>query len=276
MSTAGGLDQAPRNAREIGANAFALFTKNQRQWRVPPLSAEEAAAFKEALGEAGIEPSMVLPHDSYLINLAQTDPEKRRRTVDAFIVELQRARDLGLDRVNFHPGSHVNRIDPEGALDLIAEAMGEAADAVKGVRLVVELTAGQGTALGANFEEIRGLLDRFGRPERAGVCIDTCHIFGAGYDLRTEAAYRETLDRFAGVVGFENLYGVHLNDSKRELGSRKDRHAPLGEGLIGEEAFRLIMQDERFDGMPLVLETPEPERWAAEIAWLRSCVPGGQ
>lgn len=269
VSIAGSLAEAPRRARDIGADAMALFSKNQRQWKVPPLDPAETEAFQAALGEASLKPENVLTHDSYLINLAQTDPGKRRRALDAFIQELERVKVLGLDRLNFHPGSHVNRIDPAGALELIAEAMREAAQAVEGVRLVVETTAGQGTALGADFREIRTLLDLCGMSDRTGVCIDTCHIFAAGYDLVTRDAWERTMADFGDAVGFENLWGMHLNDSLRECGSRVDRHASLGKGAVGPEAFRWIMEDDRFDDIPLILETPDPEIWADEIALLR-------
>ncbi|MGC9312943.1 MAG: deoxyribonuclease IV [Sediminispirochaetaceae bacterium] len=270
VSAAGGVENAPQNAARIGANAFALFTKNQRQWNAKPLSGDSIEAFKRNLQAAGIDPSHVLPHDSYLINLGNPDREKREKSLQAFIDETRRAEQLGLQLLNFHPGSHLGRISEEDCLSLIAEGMNTALTETDSVRLVIETTSGQGSNLGYRFEHLADLIERSKDPERVGVCIDTCHIFAAGYDIRSEKAYTTTMDEFERIVGFDKLMGVHLNDAKSELGSRVDRHNILREGNIGETGFRLLMQDPRFDDIPIVLETPDPDRWPEEIEWLRS------
>lgn len=270
VSAAGGVENAPQNAARIGANAFALFTKNQRQWNAKPLTAESIEAFKRNLQATGIDPRHVLPHDSYLINLGNPDIEKREKSLKAFINEARRAEQLGLQLLNFHPGSHLGRISEDECLSLIADGMNAAMAETDSVKLVIETTAGQGSNLGYCFEHLADLIERSEAPERVGVCIDTCHIFASGYDIRSGAAYRATMDEFERIVGFEKLMGVHLNDAKSELGSRVDRHNSLREGNIGETGFRLIMQDPRFDDIPIVLETPDPDRWPEEIEWLRS------
>jgi deoxyribonuclease-4 len=276
VSAAGGVQNAPLNARKIGANAFALFTKNQRQWKTKPLGEEEIRQFKANLAEAGINREHVLPHDSYLINLGSPEKQKRERAVAAFIVEAQRAEQLDIPLLNFHPGSHLQKISEEECLQLIAEGMNAALAETDFIRLVVENTAGQGSAVGYSFEHLARLIELSDRPERVGVCIDTCHAFAAGYDMRNEEAYTRTTGEFARIVGFDKLMGVHLNDAKSEFASRVDRHRPLGEGHLGREAFRLMMRDERFDDIPLILETPEPERWPQEIELLRGMQAAGE
>ncbi|MDY7027636.1 MAG: deoxyribonuclease IV [Spirochaetota bacterium] len=270
VSTAGGVENAPLNAARIGANAFALFTKNQRQWNAKPLNGDSIEAFKRNLQAAGIDPRHVLPHDSYLINLGNPDREKREKSLQAFIDEARRAEQLGLQLLNFHPGSHLGRISEEDCLSLIADGMNTALAETDSVKLVIETTSGQGSNLGYRFEHLADLIERSKDPARVGVCIDTCHIFAAGYDIRTGAAYRTTMDEFERIIGFDKLMGVHLNDAKSELGSRVDRHNSLREGNIGETGFQLLMQDPRFDDIPIVLETPDPDRWPEEIEWLRS------
>ncbi len=269
VSAAGGVENAPLNAARIGATAFALFTKNQRQWNAKPLTGDSIEAFKRNLQESGIESRHVLPHDSYLINLGNPDREKREKSLKAFIDEAQRAEQLGLQLLNFHPGSHLGRISEEECLALIAKGMNAALAETDSVTLVIETTAGQGSNLGYRFEHLADLIERSKDPERVGVCIDTCHIFAAGYDIRSGGAYGSTMDEFGRIIGFEKLMGVHLNDAKSELGSKLDRHNSLREGNIGAEGFRLLMQDTRFDGIPIVLETPDPDRWPEEIEWLR-------
>ncbi len=272
VSASGGVFNAPLNAEAIGAKAFALFTKNQRQWRAKPLDDETIETFKANLEKSGIDPRHVLPHDSYLINLGHPEKEKWQKSLDAFIDEVRRCAQLGLDKLNFHPGSHLGKIDETTCLDRIAEAMNIALEETEGVTLVIENTAGQGSNLGYRFEHLGHLIERAKDRSRVGVCLDTCHTFTAGYDLRTREAYDETMKRFDEVVGFEYLKGMHLNDSKPPLGSRVDRHHSLGCGEIGWDAFGFIMNDSRMDDIPLVLETIDESVWAQEIRALYDLV----
>jgi len=287
VSASGGVDNAPLNAMAIGAKAFAVFTKNQRQWVSKPLEEKTIEAFRKNLETAGILPKYVLPHDSYLINLGHPEAEKLEKSRAAFIDELERCNQLGLDKLNFHPGSHLVKIpkkDPEyhekrmeaelHCLDVIAESMNLAIEATKGseVKLVIENTAGQGTNLGYKFEHLAHLIEKVEDKRRVGVCLDTCHTFTAGYDLRTREAYDETMDSFERIVGFEYLMGMHINDSKPKLGSRVDRHASLGQGEIGWDAFYFIMNDPRMDDIPLILETIDESLWPEEIEALYALV----
>lgn len=268
VSASGGVENAPANATQIGATAFALFTKNQRQWRAAPLSATSIEAFRRELEQAGINPSHVLPHDSYLINLGHPEEEGLARSREAFIDEMQRCEQLGLDRLNFHPGSHLKKISAEECLDRVAESINEALRVTHGVTAVIENTAGQGSNVGFAFWQLKRIIDGVEDKSRVGVCLDTCHSFAAGYDLSSELACERTFEEFDREVGFNFLRGVHLNDALRPLGSRIDRHAPLGEGQIGWSCFRFIARDGRFDDLPLILETPDESRWAEEIAIL--------
>nr|WP_288661895.1 deoxyribonuclease IV [uncultured Alistipes sp.] len=270
VSASGGTDNAPANAHAIGATAFALFTKNQRQWVAKPLTAGEIDAFRKACDTYGYRPEQILPHDSYLINLGHPEKEALEKSRAAFLDEMQRCELLGLDRLNFHPGSHLQKITEEESLDRIAESINIALDKTRGVTAVIENTAGQGSNLGFRFEHLRYLIDRVEDKSRVGVCIDTCHAFAAGYDLRTAEACDATFAELERVVGFNYLKGMHLNDAMKILGSRVDRHMPLGEGMIGMECFRYIARDERFDGIPLILETPDETRWSEEIARLKA------
>lgn len=270
VSASGGVENAPRNASAIGATAFALFTKNQRQWRSAPLSAASIEAFRRELAAAAIDPRHVLPHDSYLINLGHPEEEGLERSREAFLDEMQRCEQLGLDRLNFHPGSHLKKISVEECLDRVAESINIALRATKGVTAVIENTAGQGSNVGFAFWQLRRIIDGVEDRSRVGVCLDTCHSFAAGYDLSSELACERTFEEFDREVGFEYLRGVHLNDALRPLGSRIDRHTPLGEGQIGWDCFRFIARDSRFDDLPLILETPDESRWAEEIATLKS------
>jgi len=287
VSASGGVDNAPLNAMAIGAKAFALFTKNQRQWLAKPLETKTIDAFHKNLELSGILPKHVLPHDSYLINLGHPEVEKLEKSREAFIDELERCRILGLDRLNFHPGSHLVKIpkkDPEymdklmaaeiGCLDVIAESLNRAIDATKdsNVKLVIENTAGQGSNLGYKFEHLGHIIDKIEDKSRVGICLDTCHTFTGGYDLRTREAYDETMDAFGRIVGFEYLMGMHINDSKPPLGSRVDRHQSLGQGEIGWDAFKFIMNDPHMDDIPLVLETIDETIWAEEIKALYALV----
>ena len=270
VSASGGADNAPANAHAIGATAFALFTKNQRQWVAKPLTAGEIDAFRKACDTYGYRPEQILPHDSYLINLGHPEKEALEKSRAAFLDEMQRCELLGLDRLNFHPGSHLQKITEEESLDRIAESINIALGKTRGVTAVIENTAGQGSNLGFRFEHLRYLIDRVEDKSRVGVCIDTCHAFAAGYDLRTAEACDATFAELDRVVGFGYLKGMHLNDAMKILGSRVDRHMPLGEGMIGMECFRYIARDERFDGIPLILETPDETRWSEEIARLKA------
>ena len=269
VSASGGVENAVKNAKDIGATAFALFTKNQRQWIAHALTPQQIATFKAAMAEAGFSASQILPHDSYLINLGHPDEDGLQKSRDSFFEEMQRCELLGLDRLNFHPGSHLKRISEEGSLQRIAESINMALERTKGVTAVLENTAGQGSNLGYKFEHLAYIIDRVEDKSRVGVCLDTCHSFAAGYDLRTKEACDATFAEFDRIIGFKYLRGMHLNDAMRPLGSRIDRHSPMGDGEIGIECFKYIASDPRFDNIPLILETPDEERWAQEIAQLK-------
>ena len=268
VSASGGVENAPLNAHSIGAKAFALFTKNQRQWVSAPLSAKSIETFISRCQEYGFSAKHILPHDSYLINLGNPDEEALQKSRAAFIDEMQRCELLGLTMLNFHPGSHLNKISVEQCLDEIAANINLALSRTKGVTAVIENTAGQGSNVGNRLEELRYIIDRVEDKSRVGVCIDTCHIYSAGYDIVNE--YDAVFEEFGRVVGFEYLKGIHLNDTKKPLGSRVDRHESIGLGLLGLDFFKRFMKDTRFDNMPIVLETPDESRWADEISLLRS------
>lgn len=270
VSASGGVSNAVANALEIGANAFALFTRNQRQWYPKPLEEEEIENFRSAVKEAGIEPKHILPHASYLINLGNPDPTNLKKSRDAFLDEMQRCEQLGLTLLNFHPGSHLKKMSEEDCLAQIAEEINIALQKTKGVTAVLENTAGQGTNLGYRFEHLKEIMDQIEDKSRVGICIDTAHTLAAGYDIRTEEGYRETMYQIDKIIGLEYLRGIHLNDSLKELASRVDRHASVGEGVMGMTLFEVLMQDERLADIPIILETPNPDRWAEEIALLRT------
>lgn len=268
VSAAGGVANAPRNAQAIGASAFALFTRNQRRWEAPPLTEAEIIAFQGSLAASGIAPAQVLPHDSYLINLGHPETDGLSRSRAAFIDEMRRTAQLGLHLLNFHPGSHLNKISVDDCLARIAESVNLAHAACPGVVAVIENTAGQGSNLGHRFEELATIIEQVDDKSRIGICFDTCHAFAAGYDLRTLESCHQTFAAFDQIVGLQYLRGMHLNDSKSKFGSRVDRHHCLGLGEMGTAVFRYIMNDRRFDGIPLVLETIDEDRWASEIRWL--------
>jgi len=272
VSAAGGVENAPLNAAKIGAKAFALFTKNQKQWQARPLSAENIAAFKKNLAAVGIAPRHVLPHDSYLINLGHPDAEKREKSVLALLEEARRVEQLGLTFLNFHPGSHLGAMDEKKCLEVIAAGMKRVLAESSQVSLLLETTSGQGGNVGYRFEHLAAVLELVADPRRSGVCLDTCHIFTAGYDIRTAESYEKTMERFDAVVSHEFLRAAHLNDAKVELGSRKDRHDSIGRGKLGMETFALLMNDSRFDNMPLILETIDDSLWEAEIKLLYSLI----
>lgn len=268
VSSSGGVENAPINAFNIGAKAFALFTKNQRQWVSAPLSEKSIEQFNANCKKYGFEPWQILPHDSYLINLGHPEAEGLDKSRLAFVDEMQRCEQLGLDRLNFHPGSHLDKIDTHSCLLRIAESINIALQETKGVTAVIENTAGQGTNLGYQFEHLRTIIDNVDDKSRVGVCIDTCHAFTSGYDLRTLDAFNNTFKSFDEIIGFNYLRGLHINDSKKDLATRVDRHDSLGMGFIGIDTFRYIMNDQRFDNIPLILETPDEERWTEEIKML--------
>lgn len=270
VSAGGGVENAPLNAFEIGASAFALFTKNQRQWSSPPLTGKSIEAFRENCGKHGFLAEMILPHDSYLINLGHPEQEPLEKSREAFLDEMQRCEQLGLKLLNFHPGSHLQKIEVSKCLTTIAESINFVLERTKGVTAVIENTAGQGSNLGYVFEQVAEIISQVEDKSRVGVCIDTCHTFTAGYDLRVREEYDRTWSKFGDVIGFSYLRGMHLNDSKKELGSRVDRHDNVGKGLIGMELFKMIMQDERFNHIPIILETPDETLWAEEIKLLRT------
>ncbi|HNW72389.1 MAG: deoxyribonuclease IV [Bacteroidales bacterium] len=270
VSASGGVENAPLNAHEIGAKAFALFTKNQRQWKSAPLTNNSIRNFRENCDKHGYKSFQILPHDSYLINLGHPEADGLAKSREAFIDEMSRCEQLGLDRLNFHPGGSLGKISDEECLERIAESVNIALDKTRGVTAVLENTAGQGSNLGYKFEHLRYIIDRVEDKSRVGVCIDTCHSFAAGYDLSTPDGFTATFREFDRIIGFQYLKGMHLNDAKKGLNSRVDRHDSLGKGTLGMEVFKLLMHDPRFDDMPLILETPDESIWKEEIKLLYS------
>lgn len=270
VSTTGGVENAPLNANTIGAKAFALFTRNQRQWKSVPLTEKSITLFKARCKEFGYETKHILPHDSYLINLGHPEAEGLQKSREAFLDEMQRCEQLGLDRLNFHPGSHLNQISEEECLTRIADSVNWALSQTKGVCAVLENTAGQGTNLGFRFEQLAYIIDKVEDKSRIGICIDTAHTLAAGYNIRTKESFEETFRHFNDVIGFSYLRGMHINDSKKELSTRVDRHDSIGKGVMGMTTFQLLMNDPRFDNIPLILETPDETLWAEEITKLYS------
>lgn len=272
VSTAGGVENAPINARKIGASCFALFTKNQRQWQAKPLSDKSINDFKANCSTLGFGPGQILAHDSYLINLGHPEQAALEKSRLAFIDEMQRCRQLGIAMLNFHPGSTLNKISMDGCLATIAQSINLALQKVPDVMAVIENTAGQGSNAGFAFEQIKAIIDRVDDQSRIGVCIDTCHAFAAGYDFVTREGYEKTWDRFDSIIGFEKLKGMHLNDAKKQINSRVDRHESIGKGQLGLAAFRQIMEDNRLNNIPMILETPDSDIWAKEISLLKSLI----
>lgn len=268
VSASGGVEIAPVNAHEIGANAFALFTKNQRQWVAKPLTDASIELFKENCAKYVLDARYILPHDSYLINLGHPEPEGLEKSRAAFLDEMQRCEQLGLKLLNFHPGSHLKKISVEECLEKVAESINITLEKTQGVTAVIENTAGQGSNVGNEFWQLKYIIDRVDDKSRVGVCLDTCHTYSAGYDIVAE--YDKVFQEFDATVGFEFLRGIHLNDTKKALGSRVDRHDSIGKGLLGLDFFKRFMQDARFDDMPIILETPDESLWAEEISLLRS------
>jgi deoxyribonuclease IV len=272
VSASGGVENAPENARKIGAQAFALFTKNQRQWKARPLTSENIDGFRSNVKKFGFSMDFIMPHNSYLINLGHPQKEALKKSREAFLDEMQRCEQLGIRLLNFHPGSHLNKVSPDKCLKTIAESINYALDKTNGVVAVIENTAGQGTNMGFEFSQLAQIIGDVEDKERVGVCYDTCHGFVAGYDIRTDETFTATFKNFDEIVGFKYLKGLHLNDAKKSLGSRVDRHESIGKGEIGREAFRLLMNDPRFDDIPMILETPNEELWKEEIEMLYSMV----
>lgn len=268
VSASGGVSNAPLNAHSVGANAFALFTKNQRQWFSSPLKSDEIERFKAVCSEHSFSPEYILPHSSYLINLGSPDPDALEKSRNSFFEEMSRCEQLGLTMLNFHPGSHLNKITPEECINRVSKSINMALERSEGVTAVIENTAGQGSNMGFEFGQIRAMIDGVNDKSRVGVCIDTCHTYTSGYDLVNH--YDDVWREFEEVIGLNYLKGLHLNDSKKELGSRVDRHDSIGKGLMGIDFFKRIMKDSRFDNIPIILETPDELAWAAEIELLRS------
>lgn len=272
VGVSGGVSSAPLNASKIGARAFALFTRNPSRWNSKPIPEKEAEQFRRNCEEAGYDAARILPHDGYLINLGSPDKEKLAMSRAAFLDEMERCMQLGLTMLNFHPGSHLRLMPVDDCLDLIADSVNEVLDKTAGVKAVIECTAGQGSNLGYSFEQIARIIDRIEDKSRVGVCIDTCHAFAAGYDLSTPEGYAQTWREFDEYIGAGYLSGIHLNDSKKGLGSKVDRHAPLGEGTLGLPFFEMLMNDPRTDFIPIILETPDESLWPDEIARLYNMI----
>ncbi len=272
ISASGGVENAPLNAHAIGAKAFAFFTKNQRQWFASAYTAQNIDLFKARCEEFAFSPDQILPHSSYLINLGNPGEEEVEKSRKAFFDEMSRCEQLGINRLNFHPGSHLNQISVDACLDRIAESVNMALERTNGVTAVLENTAGQGTNLGHTFEQLAHIIDKVDDKSRVGVCLDTAHTLAAGYEIRTREAYEETFRRFDEIVGFHYLRGMHINDSKKELSSRVDRHDSIGLGVMNLDLFSFIVNDPRFDNLPLILETPDETRWAEEIQMLYALI----
>jgi deoxyribonuclease IV len=268
VSASGGVENAPLNAHKIGAKAFAIFTKNQKQWKAAPLTEKSIGLFKENCRKYGYLPEHILPHDGYLINPGSPDPEMLAKSREALLDEMQRCEQLGLTLLNFHPGAHLNKISEDDCIKVIAETINICLLNTNGVTAVIENTAGQGSAIGYKFEHLRSIIDLIDDKSRVGVCIDTCHAYAAGYDIKDADGYELTFREFDSIVGLEYLKGFHLNDARKGLASRVDRHESIGLGDLGEEVFIRLMNDPRFDNIPIILETPDEEAWEEEIEWL--------
>ncbi|AEO08497.1 endonuclease IV [Buchnera aphidicola str. Ak (Acyrthosiphon kondoi)] len=270
ISSSGGLEKIILRAVQIKATAFSFFTKNQRQWFSPPLVQKTIDCFKDLCIKHAFTPQQILPHSSYLINLGHPIDELLEKSRTSFIDEMIRCNQLGLILLNFHPGSHLNKITEGSCLLRIAKSINIALEKTKNVIAVIENTAGQGTNVGYCFEHLSQIIENVHDKSRVGVCIDTCHLFASGYDLRTEQDCKNTFEKFNNLIGLKYLRGIHLNDSKRKLNSRIDRHESLGLGEIGKLAFRWIIRNKNFYNIPIILETVNPKIWKEEIHWLRS------
>jgi len=255
-SIAGGIHLAFERALSVGCRTLQIFTRSNNQWYAKPLTEEDVANYKTAQRKANIAP--VVAHDSYLINLCATNPSVLKKSREAFLDELRRCEMLGIPYLNFHPGSHMGAGEADG-IKRIVESLNWAHAQTRGFRVlsVLETTAGQGSAVGYRFEHLRAIIDGVEAPERVAVCIDTCHVFAAGYDMRTEAAYEKTMQEFDAIIGLSRLVVIHMNDSKKGVGARVDRHEHIGKGAIGPVGFRCIMQDQRLTHIPKIIETPK-------------------
>jgi deoxyribonuclease IV len=277
MSIAGGIHLAFDRGQRAGCLTLQLFLKNNTQWRGRTLAELDLALFREAESRTGIRP--VLAHGSYLINLASPDPALRRKSLAAFQDEMERARSLGVPFLILHPGSHMGAGEEQG-IARIAEGLDQALERVgPPVMVLLENTAGQGTSIGHRFEHLAAILGRVSYADRVGVCIDTCHTFAAGYDIRTRKAYLRTVDEIDRLIGLDRVRAIHVNDCRRELGSRVDRHTHIGQGFLGLEAFRFLVNDERFRGVPKILETPKGDDLKEDLmnlATLRGLVSRGR
>ncbi len=276
VSVAGGVSNAPINAEAIGAKAFALFTGSSSRWTSKPISDEEAERFRQNCVRLGYTPEVILPHDNFLINLGSPDAQKLEMSRKSFLDEMKRCEQLGLTMLNFHPGSHLNEIAVEDCLDRIAESINITLEQTSGVTAILENTAGQGSNLGFDFSQLARIIEKVNDKSRIGVCIDSCHAFSAGYDLATDEGYSRTWKDFDEIIGARYLKGIHLNDDKKALASRVDRHASIGEGTLGKEFFVRFVNDPRFDNMPIILETPDDTLWPQEIKWLYDQIPPKQ
>lgn len=263
------VGEIPLKAKALGASAFAFCPVDPKLWRYPAYPDGEAGRFRAACAECGYTSAQILPHASLLLNLCSPDARKLKLSRDSLTEQMSRVASLGLDRLNFHPGSHMRELDEEAALDLVAASINYALERTEGVTAVIENMAGQGSNLGYTFAQLDRIIDGVADKSRVGVCIDTCHAFAAGYDMSTPEAYEATWREFDETVGFAYLRGMHINDSLKPLASRVDRHAPIAKGELGSSFFSLLMADIRLDGIPLILETPDPSLWQMEIAWLR-------
>ncbi len=270
VSIAKGVQNAPINAAKIRAKAFAMFTKNQRQWNAKPYTDKNIEEFKQNIKNLGFDPEYILPHASYLINLCSPDKNKLELSRKTFVEEIKRVEQLGLKFLNVHPGAHLNRITIPKCINLMSKSIEIALKNSKNVTVVLEITAGEGTVYGYRFEHLASIINKVKDKNRIGVCLDTCHMFAAGYDIRDSNSYAKAMDEFDKIIGVSYLKGMHLNDSKHPLGSRKDRHESIGKGFIGLEAFKCIVQDKRTDNIPLILETPNNSIWKQEIELLYS------
>lgn len=268
------VGEIPLMAKALGASAFAFCPVDPKLWRYPAYPDGEAARFSAECAECGYTPAQILPHASLLLNLCSPDARKLKLSRDSFTEQMRRVASLGLDRLNFHPGSHMRELEEEAALDLVAASINYALERTEGVTAVIENMAGQGSNLGYTFAQLARIIDGVADKSRVGVCIDTCHAFAAGYDMSTPEAYDAAWQEFADTVGFGYLRGMHINDSLKPLASRVDRHASIGKGELGSPFFGLLMADRRLDGIPLILETPDPSLWQMEIGWLRAAANG--
>jgi deoxyribonuclease IV len=272
VHASGGVENAPLNASKIGAKAFAIFTKNQQQWKASPLSDKNISQFKENCQKYGYLPKYILPHDSYLINPGSPDKEMLDKSREALLDEMQRCEQLGLTLLNFHPGAHLGKISEEDCLNVVSQTINFILSKTSGVTAVIENTAGQGSNVGYKFEHLKTIIDMVNDKSRVGVCIDTCHAYASGYDIKSKEGYDLTFKEFDRIIGLSYLKGIHLNDARKGLGSRIDRHESIGKGDLGEEVFIRMMNDPRFDDIPIILETPEEEIWEEEIAWLYKAI----